>query len=74
MFTQRHFEAVAAVFRKQLEDIDSAGQETMIGALHTTRSSIIRIAAMFSIHQPRFNQEKFFLACGLNANGSVREN
>lgn len=64
MFTQRHFEAIAEVINAELNT-----EQSQVGK-RAVRNTAIRLAGLFRQHNERFNREKFYAACGLNAEGN----
>jgi hypothetical protein len=64
MFTQRHFEAVAQVISRELDSATSQVGKRQV------RNVALGLADLFKTTNPRFNRQKFYVACGLNHEGN----
>lgn len=60
VFTKRHFEAIAAIFRAWTDDPCYEDDLTCIAR---------DFADLFGEHNERFDREKFLSACGLGSEG-----
>lgn len=57
--TRKHFEAIAAAIRAEMEATHSAeGKEAI-------RATAVRLARVFSAENARFDTSRFFAACGV---------
>lgn len=65
--TKKHFEAMAALIKAQLGELEHESIPDFYpdGASYDTlKSTAIRMAAYFSSENPRFDPKKFLTACG----------
>jgi len=61
---KKHFIAVAAEIRSQLEHAKNLGASTMV-ATHTVRVITSGLSNVFARQNPRFDRERFLAACGI---------
>ena len=59
MYTQRHFESVAATLRDLRADDESPSDPVWMW-----QRTVNELADLFARHNPRFKRERFIRACG----------
>lgn len=64
MFTKKHFDAIAAVFYGELHSATGRSNRLII------RNLARRFASEFEKSNPRFDLQKFYIACGFNEEGN----
>jgi hypothetical protein len=68
MFTRRHYEAVEEVLRACLAVAEDARPKDHFrsGHIYGIAETAQTLSAIFTLDSPRFNEEKFLLACGFS--------
>ena len=67
--SKKHFERIAAVVLHTIETAPTHDQATRDGYMEGAMKTARLMAAEFLILNPRFDSERFFAACGMNAVG-----
>lgn len=62
--TRKHFDAMAAIVRRRLTECSVLTPADRMRAQHTADAFI----SLAEWDNPRFNRERFLVACGLEAN------
>jgi hypothetical protein len=78
-FSKRHYEAIAEVFSREVEDIkarenpfDTEEPTTKENEMYVVKELAQRMCLIISWDNPRFKREKFMTACGLKENDDTQ--